>query len=530
MSGERLGIAPSDLARSPAAARVGALAASDGLFLSHFEHRVAAPTSEEAPTWSDGVLVEDKYAVFRHEIRIGSFHPGHRAKWGAHELCHGLVGFAAAPGVSPLFVATAARLAELVPVVLWYFLDEVGLRRCPRHVGPLFRTHCVDCEAAAARGAVPVQPDRARVLLADAARFLDGELAAIARTLRSGRPCPHVWGSLDLCSDGLAYAAAHGERMRGEAFALWHERFFAAGAGGLQQLDELQERAVAVARAIAQGAELSPLVTDPEHGRQRWIAQDLGARLLEVWELTEGACARALLALVDRLAEGADAAQVATDYRQLAEEHVLPDPSVLLAVGYELGPSVPEARGVEQVEEGLASVVPLTMELFEDAALDPVPAFLATDAPAREPLGLRFARWMDTHHPGPAAELAGYEAALRRAAGEPEAVVLGATGEGWRLPSGAVVLASQHDPVRIAEAASSGETEGRAVEGRLEIDDPSPRATTLVIARDGAGELVVADVEAEPGPDGLDVSNLSDDTCAGLVELGLLVPCRWSVG
>ncbi|MEZ4238397.1 MAG: hypothetical protein R3F59_20045 [Myxococcota bacterium] len=137
------GAPPHELARSPAAAAVGQLAAGAGILLFHHEHRAPLPPiGEEPPVWADGVLPEPKYGAFRHDLRIGSFHPGHRAKWTAHELCHALVGFGWRPGASPLFHATAARLAEPAPVVLYYFLDEIGLRRCPRHTGPLYRSRC----------------------------------------------------------------------------------------------------------------------------------------------------------------------------------------------------------------------------------------------------------------------------------------------------------------------------------------------------------------------------------------------------
>ena len=145
-----------ELSRSPAAARVGRLAAASGLALNHFEHRVHLPVPDH---WlpddradlggTGGHLVEHKYAHHRNDDLLGSFNPGHRAKWTAHELCHGLAGFAWRPGATPLFHALSARLSEVVPVALWYFFDEAGLRRCPDHDGPLFGLYCPACEAAA---------------------------------------------------------------------------------------------------------------------------------------------------------------------------------------------------------------------------------------------------------------------------------------------------------------------------------------------------------------------------------------------
>lgn len=211
----------SDYCRSPAAARVGSFAAQSGLRLFHYELReqfdlpagwLPEEIAEEhslSPEWERGVLAERKYQSFRHDQMLGGFNPGHRGKWSTHELCHGLVGFGYRIDPSPLFIATAGRLAELVPVVLWYFLDEIGLQRCPIHQGggALFRVYCPDCErlAGSARTSQPVEP-----LLQEAAAFMDRELAAVARSRRTGRPVPHQWATLNLCSDGLAYAHAHG--------------------------------------------------------------------------------------------------------------------------------------------------------------------------------------------------------------------------------------------------------------------------------------------------------------------------------
>ena len=175
-----------EFTRSPAAMRVGHLATEAELFLFHFEHRVhlelpedwvERPEDAAPPEWLGGVLPERKYQSFRHDLLIGSFHPGHRAKWSAHELCHALVGFAWRPDPSPLFLATAGRLAELLPVVLWYFLDEAYLQRCPVHQGggALFRKHCLACDAAAQPNLGDVHAERR---LEEAVRFMERELAA----------------------------------------------------------------------------------------------------------------------------------------------------------------------------------------------------------------------------------------------------------------------------------------------------------------------------------------------------------------
>ncbi len=523
-----------ELLRSPAAARVGRLARDSGLFLWHHEHRVLLPPPEgwvseadvEAavpPSWEGGVLPEAKYQAFRHDCPIGSFHPGHRAKWTTHELCHGLVGFAWRPDASPLFHATAGRLAELVPVVLWYFLDEVGLRRCPRHDGPLFRAHCPACERAAAEGPLPVDERRAAELLAEAARFVDRELAAVARTRRLGVPCPHVWGSIDLCGDGVAYAAAHGLRLGSEASRLFFERFLRApGDGWHDTLEALEERALAVVAAIAEGAELAPWLG----GAARWAAWDLAQRLLQVREEVDGRRARSLLGLVDALADGADPAGVAERYAALD----LPLPAeAVFAVGYPV-PGL-ATRSVAQVREGLATVCPLVLELEADSGAELVERFVAEDVWARVPLGDRFATWLGGVAPGPLAELARFEESLRSAAGEPEVEVLGPVGEGSRWVEGARRLRFSADIPAFAEAVERGEVSARASGGGVPVPDaPQGPPVALVIGRDRLGELVIADVPADLPEGWVADPTLLGELEAELRELGLVAPERWSEG
>ncbi|MEC9072019.1 MAG: hypothetical protein VX938_06550, partial [Myxococcota bacterium] len=180
-----LGAPSHELTRSPAASRIGELAAESELFLAHFEHRVQLDLPEDwipqdrqdlagSSVWQGGVLPEPKYQCFRHDLLVGSFHPGHRAKWTAHELCHGLVGFGWRPGASRLFLALAARLAEALPVALWYFLDEAGLQRCHAHRGdgPLHGRYCSACEEAARGGSLVSDGDAER-WRAEGVRFVE---------------------------------------------------------------------------------------------------------------------------------------------------------------------------------------------------------------------------------------------------------------------------------------------------------------------------------------------------------------------
>lgn len=470
-----------DYLRSPAAMRVGALAQADGLFLFDFEQRAALEIpdawiepgfEEEAlPThWIDGELPERKYQSFRHDLMIGSFHPSHRGKWTTHELCHALVGFHWAPGASAFEHATAARLAELLPVLLYYFFDEIGLVRCPDHAGPLFRTGCAACEQAAARRAV--EPSD-RAFVEDGLRYLDRELAAVARSRRLGRPISHAWGSLDLCSDGLAYARAHGLRLDSEAT----ER--APKPGNAESLDALEARVIEVTRAVLLGEPLTP------HGgtRETWVQADLAYRVLTVWSQTEGEAADALLKMLD---DGPTRAA----YRALEQQFALPSAEQVFAVGY-------DDLGRASVQPGLASVAPLVCELFEDAGV----SIDFTPPSERRPLGDRFVDWLQQHHPQ-LAPLAALEVAMRSVRADPWVASLGTQGTGSEPSPYARLLDLPYDPVDVSERVDSGAISGRLVDGAVVLEPTPERVRSrLAVARHPTGELVMAELPAHLGPD-----------------------------
>jgi len=516
-----------DHRRSPAAQRVGELAAADGLFAFHFEHRFALdlpemwvePGQEEhaSPSrWADGVLPERKYQSFRHDLAVASFHPGHRGKWSSHELCHALVGFGWHPGATRFFHATAGRLAELLPVVLYYFLDEVRLQRCARHAGggPLYREFCADCEQAAAFRETTAED---RQHLVDAARFLDAELAAIARSRRLGQPIAHRYGSLDLCSDGVAYARAHHRRLNSAAMERF-AAFLVPGGGWSADLDALEARVVEVSRALVGGG-CSALAPDPSAGRDRWARQDLAFRMLTVWSETQGEAASAILEQVERL-HRAPFSELREAWEGLTESFILPSATELFAVGYTLaGPG----SHLPQLDEGLRSVTPLVLELADDAGIDLVAPFAAEDPCQRQPIGDRFAEWLAEAHPD-VAPLAQLETAIRGVRPDTLALSLG-PGEGAVLCDGARVVFGPTDLFALSEAVDAGTISGVATEGRLSLVlDGS--AWAVVVGRDAVGELVLVELDPEDAAAVLEGRG-SPEVVAQLVELGVMRPQRW---
>jgi hypothetical protein len=423
MNGQTMQIegAPSfELTRSPAAAVIGRLAEESNLLMSHFEHRVELPLPEmwlpagrpelgQSPEWQNGVLPESKYQAFRHDRITGSFHPGHRAKWTAHELCHGLVGFAWQPGASRFFHALAARLSEVLPVALWYFFDEAGLRRCSKHhgQGPLFRTFCAECEDAAAESPLTDDPQYEH-WMSQGRAFVMRELDAVKQSIKNGRMVSHRVASLDLAGDSLAYASAHGERLNSRAFQSYVELFCNEDHGFHTGLESLISRIEELTLAIMNAADASPL----KASRWDWVAQDLGWRLFQIWSETEGEAADALHQLIEELAGRCNQAGIQdaiNGYESLCNEWHLPEPDDLFAVGYALANGY--GRSQRQVTAGIQSALPSTLELLEDSDAS-VAEFLANDAPLRVPLGRRFAAFLALNHSRVVADVARYEAAI----------------------------------------------------------------------------------------------------------------------
>lgn len=524
--------APDDeLARSEAAQTVGRLAHASGLAMFHFEHRLRLASPEAwlppgrgpldvAPGWVGGVLPEAKYQAFRHDLLLGSFHPGHRPKWTAHELCHGLVGFAWKPDASLFFHALAARLAEVLPVALWYFLDEAGLGRCALHQGhgPLYDGTCSPCDDAARGGPARPAADDGR-WLEDGQAFVERELAAVEDSLKRGAPVPHRLGRLDLASDGVAYAAAHGGRLRSPEFARFVEIFSGDGKGHHPSLDSLAARVREVLTALSGGQAARPLAG----GRWDWICQDLGWRLLEVVADTAGDIRAELETLVERLADDSresTVGRVIEAYEGLHGDFELPSPREIFAVGYPL----PRGYGhaLAQLGEGIASALPQTWVGLGPGQGDLLSAFAAQDPHVRAPIGRRFATFLKGRADGPTADRAAYEAAVSHASpADPLAESFGMNdrdGGCIRLADGVELLRLTHPVVE-------------------EVGGEAGEPISLAIYRHGDGEVQVVSLSPaieralrslEDGPCDRAELGLDPADLEGLAALRVVVPTAWT--
>lgn len=532
--------APEDeLSRTPAATAVGVAAAKAGLLLAHFEYRVQLDPPEiwlprdrpdlgQPGQWQQGRLAENKYVSFRNDMLVGSFHPGHRAKWTAHELCHGLVGFAWKEGASAFYHALAARLAEILPVALFYFYDEAHLRRCPKHAmgGPLFALWCEDCENEARRGPLQDHP-RAEEYLQQGRAFVKREIDAVYASLKQGTPIATPWAALDLSSDGLAYAAAQYPRLSAPEYVPFQAHFFPENHGAHASLDALISRVEEVNEAILEGKTLTPF----EGHRETRIAQDLGGRLLDVIANCDGEAAEALNHALYQLAADQTKVgiqQLIRNYREIHDTYVIPDPEDFFAVGYNL----PEGYGWShrQIAEGIASACPATWEtlagLGEDGRREILTRFVESDEIVRKPIGKRFAAWMADNEPGLAARIAEVEALISHAPRADAAGLTlgftGATDERLAIDESVTVIRTDAAVSAILGLASGEETVDRTI--------------WLAMRRDASGELVVLNLSDELGKALMNLKNgpltptqlnLEEEMIDILANANLIRPVSW---
>ena len=104
---------------------------------------------------------------------------------------------------------------------------------------------------------------------------------------------PHHYHSLELASDGLGYAAAHGPRLDSPSFARFVDLFCTEGEGWFSSLNALQARIDDLMDDLCGGAPARAWQATP----WTWIAQDIGWRLLQV----EADCGGSLRDRMDEL-------------------------------------------------------------------------------------------------------------------------------------------------------------------------------------------------------------------------------------
>ncbi len=448
------GCPPHELLATPAAARAGLLAARIGRGFSHHELRVRLPMPDglepeqavweggTVPSWQRGVLAEPKYFSFFLDGPHSPFNPNHRGKWRSHELLHGVVGFCWHPGLTRFELYLGARIAELLPVVHWYGLDEMFRPRCPLHVdaGPPRHT-CPACEDAARtpfwaqdrQAGLPA----ARAWAEQSRDHLQLEWQAILDELDGGervstRPrlrCGDA--TVDGSSDAEGYLLGHWNRLTAWSFGAWVERFLQPGIDHEPGPQALALRMARTLHAMTSGR----INVDPVRQQRladRRLLQDLGYRLLLLIEPSDsgGPVESGLLPQVDALAQACagllddnDAASV-RDIQPLVEaalktvdrlaDHLPPGQAAAVgALGYRwrLRAACLDA-GLEQVVAGLDDALPASFAELPDREEVAWRFVDSTHFDGVGSLAARFAAWWQAED-GPDLDAMRLEAALR---------------------------------------------------------------------------------------------------------------------
>lgn len=245
---EQMGVPSLDLSVTPLSARVGAMAAAQGLGFYHHERRGRLPVpptqqperkvweEELLPVWEHGVLTEPKYFSFFLETPFAPYNPNYRRKWRAHELLHGLIGSFWHPEMSRFHCYLGARLDELLPVVHWYHLDEVFRHRCRRHLGASFAQglcHICEAEAVPYWTLTGTQKESLQCLAAErieqAWEHFAEEWKVCWREWESGRRIESPRGHINGSSDAVGYMVSHWPRLTSWGFGTWAEMFLVDG-------------------------------------------------------------------------------------------------------------------------------------------------------------------------------------------------------------------------------------------------------------------------------------------------------------
>ncbi len=301
-------VLPSDivaeLTASPFALRAGLLGLKRGLTMSYHERRLRMPPAahlqpdaevwqhgHEPTVWQDGVLNEPKYYSFFLDGPIPAYNPNYRGKWRSHELLHGAVGFFWHPQQSRFDAYLGARLAELLPVVHWYALDEILRTRCPEHAHyndpPL--QECPRCEAVAS--ARPYWENdwsdahlpRTMDLLSQSLEHFSLEWHSCVQEFQQGKITPALYKNLNASSDALGYVRSHWKRLTAHTFGQWIDMFMRPGKDYFDSMDSYMDQVLSVANSLY-GGEIALSQQEIIVGQERRAIQDLGYRALYLME------------------------------------------------------------------------------------------------------------------------------------------------------------------------------------------------------------------------------------------------------
>lgn len=342
--------------RSTVSQIIGEAAEQSFLFLYNYEYRFHLDIPSEWGehqniAWYRGILQEGKYQSFRYDSMIGSYHPGQKAKWTSHELCHRLVGYFYNSQASYLEFCLAARLLELVPVIQFYFLEEIDLRRCGKHrtCASLFKDFCPKCEELAKKGPA----DNKRYMFRQrAAEFFNKELAAIKQSLYQKEFIYHIDYNINLCADAIEYTNHHIKRYKDLDFKAYMTEFGKEKFGTHSSLEALLHRVEEVFFSLLEEEiKFAPWQIE---GVDEWVNMDFAYRLLNLMKLCSKDLQLELRKLYYSFCEQRNLEILASAYDELGETWDLPSWREFSAVGYDYNHIA--SNSLLQIREGLTSV------------------------------------------------------------------------------------------------------------------------------------------------------------------------------
>jgi hypothetical protein len=387
-----MGADPRDYHRSSVAKRIFHLAKENNLVFAHYEYRWPIPLPQSWMSekdqyaqgevhWNQGVLSELKYQSFRHDSAVCNFHPGQSSKWGAHELCHKLVGFAFKPDADILFHTLAAWAAEVLPVTVYYFWDEIDSFKCAKHQNYSFMpaTYCKRCEEKA-----EVQSQKKEEYKELGWKFLNLQLTAIEASIKQSKLLPAPYLSLDLADDAYYYTLSQFPRLSSETYKEFVETHVPLQLYS-KSLEDLLIRIRNVAAAIIETKDLKPFGLSAID----WKVLDMGFRGFELSESIESN--KDFVKLTNDFLQHKNISTYVAGYKSFSENYDLPSLQEFFGVGYNLTNDLGYFE--PQVIEGIKTLLPESFDRLKD---EDIAAFLENDRASRKFLGERLSPYLKT--------------------------------------------------------------------------------------------------------------------------------------
>lgn len=455
-----------EVVASPFALRSVALAVEAGARAAHLELRarpdwpsaLGVPPEVRDPdhgTWRRGVLKSGKYQGFLADEAFAIYDPSHVSKWGPHEMMHRAASFFWRVGATRWEHYLGARLNELVPVVLFYGpeqamrLDEDAFDRAAAGLAPSARIEDARWLTEDV-GELRLRALRAARLVRAGVEHFERELAAIDEEIVRGRRVRVPHPLLDASSDATAYVVGHYDRLASVPVAVVLDGAL-PDALVVREIGEYRDHVERLFDRLLFG----PVELDLDRAAMRRSARSLWDLLHRAAHLGEGIEAElepwideARRAMTSAI-EGRASVDVGMWRARLQEFLLEEDARLVLEDGV-------HGAALEQLEEGLRSVVPCTLALLDEGAVDD----LAHSAALwdRAPLAVRVAHWLDRED---LRDMARFEHAIATARRDDQIERLtmeGDAAEGRVVSSAAFERHRfEHDVVGVHAAYSAGE-------------------------------------------------------------------------